>query len=114
MPTVCSSPKSTSAIGQRPPSLNTRIQGITIARNGGGAAAEPGSVGVNARHACCGATPSEAEVADARAASAVRREHTQEILADVLGLPPTEIGRLHDDGVVASAAAARAPTAVPR
>ncbi len=33
-------------------------------------------------------------------------EHTEEILADVLGLSPTEIGRLHDDGVVAGAAAA--------
>jgi 2-methylfumaryl-CoA isomerase len=37
---------------------------------------------------------------------AVRRapvlgEHTEEILADVLGLGATEIGRLHDDGVVA-------------
>jgi 2-methylfumaryl-CoA isomerase len=30
-------------------------------------------------------------------------EHTEEILADVLGLGPTEIGRLHDAGVVASA-----------
>jgi 2-methylfumaryl-CoA isomerase len=28
-------------------------------------------------------------------------EHTEEILADVLGLAATEIGRLHDDGVVA-------------
>jgi 2-methylfumaryl-CoA isomerase len=28
-------------------------------------------------------------------------EHTEEILADVLGLTATEIGRLHDDGVVA-------------
>jgi 2-methylfumaryl-CoA isomerase len=28
-------------------------------------------------------------------------EHTEEILADVLGLGATEIGRLHDDGVVA-------------
>jgi len=31
-------------------------------------------------------------------------EHTDEVLADVLGLSDTEIGRLHDDGVVASAA----------
>ncbi len=31
-------------------------------------------------------------------------EHTEEILGDVLGLSATEIGRLHDDGIVASAA----------
>ncbi len=30
-------------------------------------------------------------------------EHTEEILADVLGLSAGEIGRLHDAGVVASA-----------
>ncbi|HTR74261.1 MAG TPA: CoA transferase [Solirubrobacterales bacterium] len=30
-------------------------------------------------------------------------EHTEQVLAEVLGLSPTEIGRLHDDGVVASA-----------
>ena len=30
-------------------------------------------------------------------------EHTDEILLDDLGLSPTEVGRLHDDGVVASA-----------
>src|ERR1044072_3835776 len=30
-------------------------------------------------------------------------EHTEEVLADVLGLAAGEIGRLHDDGVVASA-----------
>ena len=29
--------------------------------------------------------------------------HTDEVLADVLQLSPTEIGTLHDDGVVASA-----------
>ena len=29
--------------------------------------------------------------------------HTDEVLADVLGLSPAEIGRLHDDGLVASA-----------
>ena len=29
-------------------------------------------------------------------------EHTEAILADVLGLSPAEIGSLHDDGVVAS------------
>jgi 2-methylfumaryl-CoA isomerase len=28
-------------------------------------------------------------------------EHTEQILADVLGLSPTEIGRLHDAGIVA-------------
>ncbi|MGH3992350.1 MAG: CoA transferase, partial [Pseudonocardiaceae bacterium] len=28
-------------------------------------------------------------------------EHTEEILADVIGLSPAEIGRLHDEGVVA-------------
>jgi 2-methylfumaryl-CoA isomerase len=28
-------------------------------------------------------------------------EHTDEILADLLGLSDAEIGRLHDDGVVA-------------
>ena len=28
-------------------------------------------------------------------------EHTEEVLADVLGLSSREIGRLHDDGVVA-------------
>ena len=27
-------------------------------------------------------------------------EHTDEILADILGLPAAEIGRLHDAGVV--------------
>jgi len=31
-------------------------------------------------------------------------EHTDEILLDVLGLSSTEVGRLHDDGVVAAAA----------
>jgi 2-methylfumaryl-CoA isomerase len=31
-------------------------------------------------------------------------EHTDEVLADVLGLSDAEIGRLHDDGVVAGAA----------
>ena len=31
-------------------------------------------------------------------------EHTEEILGDVLGLDPTEIGRLHDAGVVAGPA----------
>ena len=35
-------------------------------------------------------------------------EHTEEILADVLGLSGTEIGRLHDDGVVAGPVAAPA------
>ena len=30
-------------------------------------------------------------------------EHTVEVLADVLGLGDPEIGRLHDDGIVASA-----------
>ncbi|MBA2439293.1 MAG: CoA transferase, partial [Thermoleophilaceae bacterium] len=35
-------------------------------------------------------------------------EHTEEILADVIGLSPTEIGRLHDDGVVAGPVAATA------
>ncbi|HEX7297529.1 MAG TPA: CoA transferase [Solirubrobacteraceae bacterium] len=34
-------------------------------------------------------------------------EHTEEVLADVLGLSPTEIGGLHDEGVVAG------PRAVP-
>jgi 2-methylfumaryl-CoA isomerase len=33
-------------------------------------------------------------------------EHTDEILLDILGLSSSEIGRLHDDGIVASAAAA--------
>ena len=33
-------------------------------------------------------------------------EHTEEVLADVLGLSDAEIGRLHDDGVVAGPAAA--------
>jgi 2-methylfumaryl-CoA isomerase len=33
-------------------------------------------------------------------------EHTEEVLADVLGLSPAEIGDLHDRGVVASATAA--------
>ena len=28
-------------------------------------------------------------------------EHTEEVLGDVLGLSPTEIGQLHDEGVVA-------------
>lgn len=32
-------------------------------------------------------------------------EHTEQILAELLGLSATEIGRLHDDGVVASASA---------
>ena len=31
-------------------------------------------------------------------------EHTDEILLDVLGLSSTEVGRLHDQGIVASAA----------
>jgi 2-methylfumaryl-CoA isomerase len=31
-------------------------------------------------------------------------EHTDEILLDILGLSSSEIGRLHDDGIVASAA----------
>ncbi|ADB52712.1 CoA transferase [Conexibacter woesei] len=31
-------------------------------------------------------------------------EHTEQVLADVLGLSPAEIGRLHDDGVVAGPA----------
>ena len=35
-------------------------------------------------------------------------EHTEEILADVIGLSPTEIGRLHDEGVVAGPVAASA------
>ena len=30
--------------------------------------------------------------------------HTDEVLEEVLGLAPTEVGRLHDDGLVASAA----------
>jgi 2-methylfumaryl-CoA isomerase len=34
-------------------------------------------------------------------------EHTEEILADVLALSPTEIGRLHDDGTVAGPARSR-------
>jgi 2-methylfumaryl-CoA isomerase len=37
-------------------------------------------------------------------------EHTEEILAGVLGLSATEIGRLHDDGVVASGPSRRAST----
>ena len=32
-------------------------------------------------------------------------EHTEQVLAEVLGLSPAEIGRLHDDGVVAGPAA---------
>ena len=32
-------------------------------------------------------------------------EHTEEILCDVLGLSATEVGRLHDSGVVAGSAA---------
>jgi len=35
-------------------------------------------------------------------------EHTEEVLADVLGLGEAEIGRLHDDGVVAGPVAAAA------
>jgi 2-methylfumaryl-CoA isomerase len=35
-------------------------------------------------------------------------EHTEEILADVLGLGAGEIGRLHDDGIVAGPAPAHA------
>ncbi|MCA1657446.1 MAG: 2-methylfumaryl-CoA isomerase, partial [Actinobacteria bacterium] len=35
-------------------------------------------------------------------------EHTEEILADVLGLSEGEIGRLHDEGVVAGPEAAPA------
>lgn len=30
---------------------------------------------------------------------------TEDVLSETLGLSPTEIGRLHDEGVVASAAA---------
>ena len=37
-------------------------------------------------------------------------EHTEEILADVLGLGAAEIGRLHDRGVVASAASTSSRT----
>ena len=29
--------------------------------------------------------------------------HTDEVLEEVLGLSPAEVGRLHDDGLVASA-----------
>ena len=35
-------------------------------------------------------------------------EHTEEVLADVLGLSDAEIGRLHEDGVVATEAAVAA------
>ncbi len=35
-------------------------------------------------------------------------EHTDEILLDVLGLSPAEVGRLHDDGIVASGEPANA------
>ncbi len=38
-------------------------------------------------------------------------EHTEEILAEVLGLAPHEIGRLHDEGVVAGPAAPPPPGA---
>ena len=38
-------------------------------------------------------------------------EHTEEILAEVLGLSGREIGRLHDDGIVAVVRAARRPAA---
>jgi 2-methylfumaryl-CoA isomerase len=37
-------------------------------------------------------------------------EHTEQILADVLGLTAGEIGRLHDEGVVASSTTTAAPT----
>ena len=37
-------------------------------------------------------------------------EHTEEVLADVLGLSGAEIGRLHDDGVVAGPELAPDPT----
>jgi 2-methylfumaryl-CoA isomerase len=33
-------------------------------------------------------------------------EHTEQILAEVLGLGATEIARLHDDGIVAGPGAA--------
>jgi 2-methylfumaryl-CoA isomerase len=35
-------------------------------------------------------------------------EHTEEVLADVLGLSGTDIGRLHDEGVVAGPVGAAA------
>ena len=41
-------------------------------------------------------------------------EHTEEILADVLGLSSTEIGRLHDAGIVAGPAMRRTGPAVGR
>jgi hypothetical protein len=34
--------------------------------------------------------------------------HTDEVLDTVLGLSPAEIGRLHDDGIVAAAVPLRA------
>jgi 2-methylfumaryl-CoA isomerase len=40
-------------------------------------------------------------------------EHTEAVLADVLGLAATEIARLHDDGVVASPASASKSKAAP-
>jgi 2-methylfumaryl-CoA isomerase len=40
-------------------------------------------------------------------------EHTEEVLAELLGLSPAEVGRLHDDGVVGWSTAA-APVSVPR
>ncbi|MBA3301879.1 MAG: CoA transferase, partial [Thermoleophilaceae bacterium] len=40
-------------------------------------------------------------------------EHTEEVLADVLGLSGAEIGRLHDDGVVAGAEAPAGAAASP-
>jgi 2-methylfumaryl-CoA isomerase len=42
-------------------------------------------------------------------------EHTDEVLAGVLGLSEHEIGRLHDEGVVAGPAAAqrRSPRVAP-
>ena len=38
---------------------------------------------------------------EVRPAPGATRQHTDEVLADVLGMSGTEIGRLHDAGVVA-------------
>ena len=40
---------------------------------------------------------------DAPGAAPLLGTHTDEVLEEVLGLSPTEVGRLHDDGLVASA-----------
>ena len=58
----------------------------------------PASARCARRRRRCGSRPSRRSPP---AAAPLLGMHTDEVLADVLGLSPAEIGRLHDDGVVA-------------